>query len=542
MRLKILGAAEEVTGSNYLLEVGGRRVLVDCGIFQGRDEDRRNREPFPFLPSSVDAVFLTHAHMDHSGRIPLLVKQGFKGKILATLPTTELCEVLWQDSAKLMKEEAEWRTKKNRRRGLEAVEALYDMEDAEKALGQLSAVSYDDIFEPVPGFRVRFRDAGHILGSAILEVWVKEEGREAKVVFSGDLGPQQTVMESNPAFIEEADVVVIESTYGNRLHKSNLETRAEFREVMKTALQQESKVLIPTFAVDRAQRILYELTLMERDGLFRNGLPIFFDSPMGVKATEIYKAHVSLMSAEIQEQLRQDVDPYSPSGLKYVESVEESQAINGVDNAIVLAGSGMCNGGRIVHHLKHNLWKGDTHVVFVGYQAQGTLGRRLVEGEKTVKVAGEEVEVKATLHTINGFSAHADRDDLLAWSSNFGNGPLFVVTHGEPVSAKSLAEAIQAQGQQAVVPAIGQEIEITPAAVEARPEALKIPCRVPSAPCLEAEKVLGEITSLVSSLREKTADMVDAGEVLPLLVSTRTLLETARDRAAKREGPAVRPA
>jgi len=533
MRLKILGAAEEVTGSNYLLEAGGRRVLVDCGIFQGRDEDRRNREPFPFLPASVDAVFLTHAHMDHSGRIPLLVKQGFKGKVLATLPTTELCEVLWQDSAKLMKEEAEWRTKKNLRKGLEAIEPLYGMEDAEKALGQLSAVSYDDVFEPVPGFRVRFRDAGHILGSAILEVWVKEEGREAKVVFSGDLGPQQTVMESNPAFIEEADVVVIESTYGNRLHKSNLETRVEFREVMKTALQEGSKVLIPTFAVDRAQRILYELTLMEQDGLFRNGLPIFFDSPMGVKATEIYKAHVSLMSAEIQEQLRQDVDPYSPSGLKYVESVEESQAINGVGNAIVLAGSGMCNGGRIVHHLKHNLWKSDTHVVFVGYQAQGTLGRRLVEGEKTVKVAGEEVEVKASLHTINGFSAHADRDDLLAWSANFRNGPLFVVTHGEPVSAKSLADAIQAQGQKAVVPAIGQEIEVTPAAAQARAETLTIPCRVPSAPCLEAEKVLGEITSLVSSLREKTAELGDASEVLPLLVSTRTLLETARDRAAK---------
>jgi len=307
----------------------------------------------------------------------------------------------------------------------------------------------------------------------------------------------------------------------------------EFREVMKTALQEGSKVLIPTFAVDRAQRILYELTLMERDGLLKNGLPIFFDSPMGVKATEIYKAHVSLMSAEIQEQLRQDVDPYSPSGLKYVESVDESQAINGVDNAIVLAGSGMCNGGRIVHHLKHNLWKTDTHVVFVGYQAQGTLGRRLVEGEKIVKVAGEEVEVKASLHTINGFSAHADRDDLLAWSANFRNGPLFVVTHGEPVSAKSLADAIQAEGKQAVVPAIGQEIEITPAAAQARAETLTIPCKAPSAPCLEAEKVLGEITSLVSSLREKTADMVDAGEVLPLLVSTRTLLETARDRAAK---------
>lgn len=533
MRLRILGAAEEVTGSNYLVEAGGRRILVDCGIFQGRDEERRNRDPFPFVPSGIDAVLLTHAHMDHSGRIPLLVKEGFKGKILATLPTTELCEVLWQDSAKLMKEEAEWRTKKNLRKGLEPVEPLYGLDDAQAALGQLSAVSYDDIFEPAPGFRVRFRDAGHILGSAILEVWVHEEGREAKVVFSGDLGPQQTVMERNPAFIEEADLVVIESTYGNRLHKSNLETREEFREVMKIALKGKSKVLIPTFAVDRAQRILYELTLMQRDGLFANGSPIFFDSPMGVKATEIYKDHLSLMSAEIQEHLRQDLDPFSPSGLKYIESVEDSQAINEVKSAIVMAGSGMCNGGRIVHHLKHNLWKSDTHIVFVGYQAQGTLGRRLVEGDRTVKVAGEEVEVKATLHTINGFSAHADRDDLLAWASNFRNGPLFVVTHGEPVSAEALSEAIRSQGQSAVVPVIGQEIEIRPATGEGRSETFAIPCRAPEAPCPEAVRVLGEISSLVSSLREKAGELGDAAEVLPLLVSTKTLLEAARDRTKK---------
>jgi len=533
MRLKILGAAGEVTGSNYLLEAGGRRILVDCGLFQGRDEERRNRDPFPFVPSGIDAVLLTHAHMDHSGRIPLLAKQGFKGKILATLPTTELCEVLWQDSAKLMKEEAEWKTKKNLRKGLEKVEPLYSQKDAEGALALLSAVSYDDIFEPAPGFRVRFRDAGHILGSAILEVWIKEGDQEAKVVFSGDLGPQQTVMERNPAFIEDADVVVIESTYGNRLHKSNLETRAEFRGVMNAALKEHSKVLIPTFAVDRAQRILYELALMQQEGLFRDGIPIYFDSPMGVKATEIYKDHLSLMSAEIQEQLRKDQDPYSPMGLRYVESVEDSQAINSVESAIVLAGSGMCNGGRIVHHLKHNLWKRNTHVIFVGYQAQGTLGRRLVEGEKTVRVAGEEVEVKASLHTINGFSAHADRDDLLAWASNFRNGPLFVVTHGEPLSAESLAEALKAQGQRAEVPAVGQEIEIRPSAPGVRAETLAIPCKAPEAPCLEAVKVLGEISSILSALKEKAPEMEDPAEVLPLLISTRTLLETARDRARR---------
>ncbi|NCC57735.1 MAG: MBL fold metallo-hydrolase, partial [Synergistales bacterium] len=334
MRLKIIGAAGEVTGSSYLLECGASRVLVDCGIFQGKEDDRKNREPFSFSPVSLDAVLLTHAHMDHSGRIPLLVKEGFKGKVFATLPTLELVKVLWYDSANLMKEEAEWKTKKNSRKGLEEVEPLYSAEHVDQSIRHLSASSYDDKIEVAPGIFVRFRDAGHILGSAILEIWLVEGEKEVKIVFSGDLGPQKTVMERNPAIISSADYVVMESTYGDRLHKSNEETRAEFRSVFEKVLKDKGKVFIPSFVVDRAQRVLYELALLQDQGILGSNVPIFFDSPMGVKATEIYKKHTNLLSSEIQQYISEGKDPFSPGKLKYVSSVEDSRAINGVKHAV----------------------------------------------------------------------------------------------------------------------------------------------------------------------------------------------------------------
>ena len=434
MRLKVLGAAGEVTGSNYLIECGTSRILVDCGIYQGKGDDEKNRAQFDFVPSSLNAVVLTHAHMDHSGRVPLLVQQGFKGKVWATLPTVELVSVLWQDSVRLMKEEAEWKTRKNERKGLPPVEPLYREEDAQKAAQLLTAATYDDKIEVAPGISVRFRDAGHILGSAIIEIWAQEDGKEVKIVFSGDLGPQETVMERNPAIISRADVV-IESTYGDRLHKSNKETREEFRQVIAHALKSRAKVMIPTFVVDRAQRLLYELMLLQKDGILRNNIPIFFDSPMGVKATEIYNKHLSLFSREIQQHVKEGYDPFTPEQLHYVESVADSRRINDIKHAIVMAGSGMCNGGRIVHHLKHGVWNPSNRIIFVGYQAKGTLGRRMVDGEKTLRIAGEEVTVNAQLHTINGFSAHGDRDDLLTWADNFETDPVFFVTHGESKSS-----------------------------------------------------------------------------------------------------------
>lgn len=529
MRLKVLGAAGEVTGSNYLLECGSSRVLIDCGMYQGKGDDEKNRAQFDFVPSSLNSVLLTHAHIDHSGRVPLLVQKGFKGKIWATLPTVELVSVLWQDSVRLMKEEAAWKTRKNERKGLPPVEPLYKEEDAQKAAHLLTPATYDDKIEVAPGITVRFRDAGHILGSAIIEVWMEEDGKEVKVVFSGDLGPQQTVMERNPADISRADYVIIESTYGDRSHKSNKETREEFRQVITEALKSKAKVMIPTFVVDRAQRLLYEMMLLQKEGILRDNVPIFFDSPMGVKATEIYNSHLSLLSGEIQNHVKHGDDPFTPNQLHYVESVEDSRRINDIKHAIVLAGSGMCNGGRIVHHLKHGVWNPDNRIIFVGYQARGTLGRRIIDGEKILRIAGEEVTVNAQLHTINGFSAHADREDLLAWAGNFETLPVFFVTHGEPKSSQALAASLQENNLKAVVPVIGEEFELTPQ--KDITTSVISPICIEKKRCEEVNTLLSNISGLAASIRTKADKAEDPGDLIPLLQSTVVLLETVSQKA-----------
>lgn len=462
MLLKFCGAAKEVTGSNYLLEAGGHRFLVDCGMHQGEREDA-NDDPFPYAANSIDAVLLTHAHIDHSGRIPKLVKEGFRGKIYATLPTIELTEILWDDSVRLMREDAEWQSAKNARRGLPPAEPIYGQEEADAAKKLFTPVNYDSRLEILPGVSVRFRDAGHILGSAILEILIEEEGRIVRLVFSGDLGPMQTVMGRAPAEITDADYVVIESTYGNREHKDNRQTRDEFQTLMKDIFaKKKGKVFIPTFVVDRAQRIMYELELLRGQGVGA-GMPVFFDSPMGVKVSKLYENHLDLMSQEIQTYRRDGGNPFSSEDIRYVSTREESQAVNNLGFGVVMAGSGMCNGGRIVHHLKNGIWNPDNHVVFVGYQAHGTLGRRIVDRAKTVRIAGEAVNVNAQIHTIGGFSAHADRTDLLGWAERFRpTMPKFFVTHGEAEAAESLAEALKTRGFEALVPELEQEVALVP--------------------------------------------------------------------------------
>ena len=462
MLLKFCGAAKEVTGSNYLLEVAGSRILVDCGMHQG-DREEANYEPFPYAPSSIDAVLLTHAHIDHSGRIPRLVREGFRGKIYATLPTIELTEILWDDSVRLMREDAEWQTAKNARRGLPPVEPPYGQEDADAAKKLFEPVNYDSRVDITPSVSVRFRDAGHILGSSIIEMMLTEADKVVRIVFSGDLGPMQTVMERAPAEITDADYVVIESTYGNREHKDNLTTRNEFQTLMKEIFaKKKAKVFIPTFVVDRAQRIMYELALLRGQGI-GTGMPVYFDSPMGVKATKLYESHLDLMSQELQAYRREGGNPFSSDDIQYVSTKEESQAVNNQNFGLVLAGSGMCSGGRIVHHLKNGIWNPDNHVIFVGYQAHGTLGRRIVDGAKTVRIAGESINVEAQIHTIGGFSAHSDRTDLLAWAERFRpTMPKFFVTHGEADASQSLADALGTRGFEALVPDLDQEIALEP--------------------------------------------------------------------------------
>ncbi|MCX6090095.1 MAG: MBL fold metallo-hydrolase, partial [Candidatus Atribacteria bacterium] len=376
MRITFLGAAREVTGSCYLIEGDRKKFLVDCGMVQGKGEERNN-VPFSFDAQEIGFVLLTHAHLDHSGRIPLLYKSGFRGTVYATAPTIELCEVLWMDTLKIMMEETDRMNRRNTRSGKPMVEPLYGEEDVRGAMGCFEPVAYDEIV-PVGGVESVFRNAAHILGAASLEVWA--EG--VKVVFSGDLGPFYNVMEGSPAVIGEADYVVIESTYGNRRHKTLEETRMEFETAVRESIQAGGKVLIPSFVVDRAQRVIYELSLLKSRLHF--DCPIYFDSPMGSKATEIYLKYRDLMAGEVYKLFFQGKNPFSIPGLSYVSTPDESRAINEVDQAIVIAGSGMCTGGRIVHHLKHSLWKSNTTLIIVGFQADGTLGRLLVEGVKKV--------------------------------------------------------------------------------------------------------------------------------------------------------------
>ena len=540
LKLRILGAAGEVTGSNYMIETDSYKVLVDCGFHQGKDEEKHEGESFNYDPTRVDALILTHAHIDHSGRIPLLVKEGFKGKVFCTSATAELVEILWRDSAKIMGEDAEWRTRKNSRKGQPAIEPLYAEKEVEATLKLLSPIPYDEVIEIREGLKVRLREAGHILGSSIVETWISENNgdKPVKVVFSGDLGSLEGVIENPPVLIEEADFVLIESTYGDRLHKSLEDTRAEFENVLKDALRTSGKVLVPTFVVDRAQRVLYELDLFQKKYPDLQMPKIYLDSPMGVKVTEIYSKYTPYLSKDLKEMFLKGDDPFEPENFEFVRSAAESRALNEEKSGVILAGSGMCSGGRIMHHLKHNLFKHDTHVLFVGYQAYGTLGRRLVEGAKEIRIAGEDIAVKAQLHTINGFSAHADRNDLLEWAGSFPKTTRFIVIHGEPKSAQSLAMGLSDNGYSAWVPALNDTVDLLAPMEE---KAVKMPVisqriidRLELSP-QDILQVLSAITSKADEMQKITIDSKDYAKILPLLVSAKTLMETAASLGENRE-------
>ncbi|MGC8777206.1 MAG: MBL fold metallo-hydrolase RNA specificity domain-containing protein, partial [Candidatus Caldatribacteriaceae bacterium] len=474
MQMSFFGAAREVTGSCYLLKTGKGAFLVDCGMFQGKEEEK-TYQSFPFSPESIRFLLLTHAHLDHSGRIPLLFKQGFRGKVYATLPTIELCEILWLDTVKLMQEEVERLNRKNIRAGRPEVHPLFTEEDVAGVMSLFEPVAYDELFVQ-DDVEFVFRNSAHILGAATVEVWT--EG--TKVVFSGDLGPFHNVMEGSPPIIEEADFVVIESTYGDRRHRSLADTRQEFEEVVQQALQSGGKVLIPSFVVDRAQRVLYELFLLKDRVHF--DCPVFFDSPMGKKVTDVYLKYRHLLAGEMQKFNLNNEDPFAFSDLHYVVTPVESKALNEVERAIVIAGSGMCSGGRIVHHLKHNLYRESTRVIFVGFQAQGTLGRLIVDGARKVRVMDEEVIVRAGISTINGFSAHADQEDLLRWAGYFKSRPTFLVTHGEESIAEGFARLLAGRGHEVYVPRFGDTFDLQKRTLTAS-----------VSPALPKEDLIGEI-------------------------------------------------
>ena len=388
IKVTCLGGAGSVTGSNYLVEnVLGRKVLVDCGMFQGgKQMERRNIRPWDFDPSQISTLFLTHAHIDHSGRIPKLVKDGFNGRIITTPPTAELCKIMLLDSAHIQEMDAQWQTRKNKRRANKEVQPLYTTEDAEKSLQYFSPVERDEIITVEEGIRARLRNAGHILGSSILELWVSEGNSEIKLVFSGDIGKASQLILKDPHEVFNADYLFVESTYGNRLHKNFDDSKNELLEAINYAVSNNEKIIIPAFAVERTQEIIYLLNEFHRSGELPD-IPIYLDSPLAIKATEIFKHNRKYYDEEAMEIVNQGFDPFDMPGLHYTSDTKESMAINErPGSAIIIAGSGMCTAGRIKHHLKHNLWRQGASIVIVGFQAQGTTGRQIVEGKKTVKI------------------------------------------------------------------------------------------------------------------------------------------------------------
>jgi metallo-beta-lactamase family protein len=453
MDIKFLGAARTVTGSAYYLTSPRLKLLVDCGMFQGnrKIQERNSGSHFPTL-KDIPYLLLTHAHIDHTGLVPLIVKKGFRGKIIATEGTCDLCEIMLKDSAHIQEMDAEWQNRKNQRSGKGHTEPLYTLKDVDYCLKFFSPVSYDQMIELIPEAQVRFRDAGHILGSAMIEFWWKDSKDQFKVVFSGDIGNWKQPIVRDPSFIEEADYLIMESTYGNRIHKSMEDTERELAEIIKQAVQSEAKVIIPAFAVERTQDVIYTLSNLYRQGKIPF-IQIYIDSPLATAATEIFRRHPGYFDRESKLILEDGMSPLEFPGMVFTRTSEESKKINEKrEAALVISASGMCDAGRIRHHLKHNLWRPEAHIVFIGYQAVGTLGREIIEGKKNIKILGEEVQVKANIHTVGGFSAHSDQIGLLTWLNNFKSQMMKIfVVHGEEQISLAFAESIKERFKFSVV-------------------------------------------------------------------------------------------
>ena len=462
MHIEFYGATSGITGSCHILRANGHTVLLDCGLIQGRREEmEKNRQPFPFSVNEISAVVLSHGHIDHSGRIPLLVKQGYQGPIYAQNATVDLCDILLQDSAFLQEKDAQYENKWRQRKKKPLIEPLYTVADARDALENLVGLKYREKREILPGIQIRYRDAGHILGSGSVEVWLNENGKERKVVFSGDLGQYDTPILNDPAAIEEADHVIIESTYGNRRHRDRQATIDEMGQIITEAAHERGNLLIPAFSIGRSQEILYYLGKYY-DQWELDRWQVFLDSPMAIRASKVYWEYPHLYDEEATKLRKMIHEMPHLQNLQLTQSPQESMAINRIKSgAIIISASGMCTGGRIVHHLKHNISRRGAHIMIVGYQAHGTLGRALVDGKPTVRIHGEEYRVKAKVHTVGGLSAHADVDDLSKWIGNFKQKPQVHVVHGEPESKQDFRDGLERDfNLQADVPGPGDTLEL----------------------------------------------------------------------------------
>lgn len=465
MKLTFLGANETVTGSMTLLEANNSKILIDTGLFQGhRELEKLNYSNFPFNPQEIDHIVVTHAHLDHIGRLPLLVRNGFRGEIHATPATLDIARIMLLDAQKVMEEEAEHQTKRGLRRGEEPVIPLYDLEDVFMTIRLFSkGERYGEQFSLGEGIQAVFRDAGHILGSSFLSLSIREDNKDKNLIFSGDLGnyDKPIVRNPEPPHLYDPIWVQIESTYGDRLHKSIKESIAEFKEAILDTFERGGNVVIPTFALERAQDILYYLREFYESG----ELPkchIFLDSPLAISATHIFRIHPECYDDETKELFREHRDPFQIPYLQFTRTAAASRKINEIKRkAIIMAGSGMCTGGRVKHHLKHNLWRKESSVIFVGYQAKGTLGREIVDGAEEVTIYGETVAVKAKIYIISGFSSHADQQGLMDWLQRIKGEPTVGIVHGEPDSQSALQKRIEGELKlKTIIPKYEQSIVI----------------------------------------------------------------------------------
>lgn len=466
MKLMFIGADHEVTGSCHYLEAAGKHILVDYGMEQGINVFEN--VPLPVNESMIDYVFLTHAHVDHSGLLPLLYARGFRGQIYTTDATADLCSIMLRDCAHIQTMEAEWKNRKAKRsETVQAVEPLYTMEDAEGAIRRLVACHYNQEIEVCDGIRIRFTDIGHLLGSASIEIWLTEEGRTKKIVFSGDIGNKHQPLLKDPSLTKSADYVVMESTYGDRLHSAERPDYVkELAAVLKETFDKGGNVVIPSFAVGRTQELLYFLRKIKVERLvegFEN-FPVYVDSPLAVEATGIFQDNRwECFDEEAMELVREGINPISFAGLKLAITSDESREINFIDTPkVIISASGMCEAGRIRHHLKHNLWRPECTILFVGYQAVGTLGRSLVEGADEVRLFGEPIQVRAQIKQLAGLSGHADKNGLIEWISGFEEKPKKVfVVHGEDSVCTGFAETLKIEyGQRAYAPYSGTEFDL----------------------------------------------------------------------------------
>ena len=474
MNITFLGAAKTVTGSNFLVEAAGKKFLVDCGMYQGKAAlEMENSEEFLYNVSEIDFMLLTHAHIDHSGRIPKLYNEGYRGPIYAHRATVDLCSIMLPDSGHIQETEVEWKNRKRLRAGLEPLPPLYTAEEAAKCLEIFKPVEYDQIIDVADNIQVRYNDAGHMLGSSIIEIWVTENGKTEKIVFTGDLGNNDIPLLDSPTMIEDADYLVMESTYGSRLHMRNDDKAKIFLDVVSETLDHGGRVVIPSFAVGRTQEILYEIDKIKDshkdDEEFQRKYqqlmktPVFVDSPLAISATEVFKKNTDLFEEEVQEKLRHGDHPLEFPGLQFTRTADESKALNETYYpSIIISASGMCDIGRIKHHLKHNLWNPSSTILFVGYQAPGTLGRSIVDGADKVKIFGEEISVNARIEYIEGYSGHADQEWLLNFVYSFIKKPKHIfLVHGEEESEEVLKGLIEKNKQIPVtIPSFGEKYEV----------------------------------------------------------------------------------